>query len=107
MVLKSSYATAREGKEIWARFRQTTHSKMGPVSDAVRMPTLVGHYHLVEIDENRTMVEYQVNADPGGSIPDFLVKQTTKDLPLHTLKNMRKRVKSMAGKYDTAHLKKL
>lgn len=107
VVLKSSYKTAREGKEIWAKFRQTTSGKMGPVDGVVRMPTLTGHYHLVEIDEGRTMVEYQVNADPGGALPDWIVKQTTKDLPLHTLKNMRKRMKTVGGKYSTDHLKSL
>lgn len=107
IVLKTSVSVARGGKEIWARFKQTTNGKMGPVDGVVRMPTLVGHYKFVAIDEERTMVEYQVNADPGGRIPDFLVKQTTKDLPLHTLANMRKRMKKMAGHYDTAHLKQL
>lgn len=107
VVLKSSFKLAREGKEVWIKFRQTSHGKMGPVDGVIRMPTLVGHYHLVEIDDNRTLVEYQVNADPGGTLPDWIVKQTTKDLPLHTLKNMRTRMKTVGGNYSVDHLKAL
>jgi hypothetical protein len=50
-------------------------------------------------------VEYRVNADPGGSLPDWLVTQTTKDLPLHTLINLRSRVKKMSGSYDLGRFK--
>ena len=105
VVLKSRYSTAKEGKDIWARFEQTTDSSMGPVDGVVRMPTLVGHYHLVSTGEDSALVEYRVNADPGGSLPDWLVKQTTKELPLHTLINLRGRVRSMRGKYDLDQLK--
>ncbi len=100
VVLKTKFSLTDDGKEIWARFKHTTNGKMGKVGGVVRMPYLKGHYHLVSIDEGHSLVEYRVNADPGGSLPDWLVKQTTKDLPLYTLMNLRKRVTAMAGKYD-------
>ena len=100
VVLRSNYTVAKEGKDIWSRFKQTRDSSMGPVDGVVRMPTLTGHYHLVSTSESQCLVEYRVNADPGGSLPDWVVTQTTKDLPLHTLINLRARVKKMSGTYD-------
>lgn len=106
IVLKSGYQVTNAGKEIWAKFKQTTHSKMPEVEGVVRMPTLEGHYHVVAIDDSHSLVEYRVNADPGGALPDWLVKQTTKDLPLETLVNLRTRVKKMRGKYDVDSFKR-
>lgn len=100
IVLKSSFQVTNDGKEIWAKFKQTTHSDAPEVNGVVRMPTLTGHYHIVKIDETHSLVEYRVNADPGGTIPDWLVTQSTKDLPLHTLINLRTRLKKMKGQYD-------
>ncbi len=100
VVLKTKFSLTDDGKEIWARFKHTRSSKMGAVGGVIRMPYLKGHYHLVSIDEGHSLVEYRVNADPGGTLPDWLVKQTTKDLPLYTLINLRKQVSKMSGKYD-------
>jgi hypothetical protein len=105
IVLESTYQVTNGGKEIWAKFKQTTHTKMPVVNGIVRMPTLEGHYHVVAIDDSHSLVEYRVNADPGGALPDWLVTQTTKDLPLETLVNLRARVKTMRGQYDVAGLK--
>jgi hypothetical protein len=106
IVLRSSFQATNEAKEIWAKFEQTRHTDAPEIDGVVRMPTLVGHYHLVAIDETHALVEYRVNADPGGSLPDWLVEQSTKDLPLHTLLNLRERVKSMRGEYDLEPFKR-
>jgi len=100
IVLASNYQVTKGGKEIWAKFKATRHTDAPEVDGVVRMPNLEGHYHLVALDDGHSLVEYRVNADPGGSLPDWLVTQTTKDLPLHTLFNLRERVKAMRGKYD-------
>lgn len=105
IVLKSNFQVTKGGKEIWAKFEATRHGDAPEVDGVVRMPRLEGHYHLVALDDGHSLVEYRVNADPGGSLPDWLVTQTTKDLPLHTLLNLRQRVKSMRGKYDLAKFK--
>jgi hypothetical protein len=100
IVLHSTYEPTRDGKQLWARFRQTTHASIPVIEGVVRMPTLEGHYHLVAIDDSHALVEYRVNADPGGALPDWLVEQSTKDLPLHTLLNLREQVKAKRGAYD-------
>ena len=100
IVLKGHFEVHKDGKDIWTKFKQTKHAQMPPIPGVIRMPRLQGHYHLVAADDSHTLVEYRANAAPGGSIPKWLVKLTTKDLPLRTLINLRKRVKSMSGKYD-------
>lgn len=88
-------------KEIKIRFRAIKTGLMGEVKDVVRMPVLEGHWYLVAMGEDKTLVEYQVNADPAGELPDWLVEQVSKDLPLHTLRNLRKQVSKTkaAGDY--------
>ncbi len=104
VVLRSTFKVVDDGNEIWARFKSVSSSVAAP-SGVIRMPSLVGHYHLMRIDDDNTLVEYQVNADPGGTIPDWLVREVTKDLPMHTVANLRKQVRSRKGKLDTAKFK--
>jgi START domain len=96
--------SARKG-EIWARFQSITVPGNGPVDGVVRMPRLAGFYHLEGIDMGHTKVTYQVDADPGGLLPDWLIKLTTRKLPIQTLVGLRRRVAQTRGQYD-AFLKK-
>jgi hypothetical protein len=63
------------------------------------MPRLIGSYDLVAIAASRTRVAYQVDIDPGGSLPAFAVTRTTRDTPLHTLLGLRKQVEATRGTY--------
>ncbi len=56
------------------------------------MPRLRGHYVLKILDYNKTRVEYQIDADPGGMLPDWLIESASKDIPLNTLTGLKKRV---------------
>mgnify|MGYP000096950266 CR=1 FL=1 len=87
-------------KEIKIRFRAIKTKLKGEVADVVRMPVLEGHWYLVGMGGDKTLVEYQVNADPAGELPDWVVEQTSKDLPLHTIVNLRKQVKATMGQYE-------
>ena len=89
-------------KEVRIRFRAIKTGLKKPVAGVVRMPILDGHWYLVAANETATLVEYQVNADPGGKLPAALVETSSKDLPLHTIKNLRRQVAKTqgAGTYD-------
>jgi hypothetical protein len=87
--------------DIWARFQSIDTPAAGPVAGVVRMPRLVGFYHLEAIDAGHTRVTYQVDADPGGLLPDWLVKLTTRKLPIETLVGLRRQVAKMQGKYES------
>ena len=89
-------------KELTIAFKSVSGSKynIGEVEDVVRMPKLKGHYKLRILDDKRTRVEYVVDADPGGSLPSWLVSKASRDLPLETLVELRKQVKKTKGRYD-------
>jgi hypothetical protein len=57
----------------------------------VRLPKLVGFYQLWRLGTNRTKVVYQVEADPGGSLPTWLAKSVVRDMPYNTLSALRAR----------------
>lgn len=91
--------------DIMARFQSVSVPEAKPVAGIVRMPRLQGFYHLEPIDAGHTKVTYQVDADPGGLLPDWLVKLTSRKLPIDTLVKLRQQVTKTRGKYD-AFLKK-
>ena len=101
-----SWVEANAGKgEVWARFQSVSVPEAPPVSGVVRMPRLAGYYHLEAIDVDHTKVTYQVDADPGGLLPDWLVKLTSRKLPIETIVGLRRQVAKTRGQHE-AFLKK-
>ncbi len=92
-------ATVSKG-EVWARFQSVDVAGAGPVSGVVRMPRLAGFYHLEGIDLGHTKITYQVDADPGGLLPNWLVKLTSRKLPIETLDGLRTQVAKTRGQHD-------
>lgn len=70
---------------------------VAPKDDVVRIKRLHGSYFLEILAEERTRVTYQIDSDPGGWLPRWLIKMASKQLPLHTLGNLRKRIRKMKG----------
>lgn len=64
--------------------------------DYILMPYLKGYWRLVPISETETEVTYMVNTDPGGILPNLLIKRISRDLPYWTLLGMRKQAKKEA-----------
>ena len=64
------------------------------------MERLQGFWELTYIDHQTTYVVYQVDADPGGWLPHWLVRYTTKKLPLNTIRNLREQVAKTKGQYE-------
>jgi hypothetical protein len=80
-----------KGHEVRLTFRATTHPMMPPQDGAVRITFLRGHWTLRPTAGGKhTWIEYQVHADPGGSLPTWIVNMATKTLPYKTLMNLRK-----------------
>ena len=86
--------------EVKARFQSVDTPDQPPVSGVVRMPRLEGYYLLQAIDAGHTRVTYQVDADPGGMLPEWLIKLTTRKLPIETLVGLRRQVARTRGKYE-------
>lgn len=83
----------REKRELAIRMRSVDMPEYEKSDDVVRMPKLHGHYFFRELGPRKTWIEYEIDADPGGSIPGWLVRIASRDIPLITLKNLRDRVK--------------
>ncbi len=92
VVLESSRMDFDDGR-IRMEFRSARVADVPIPRGVVRMPRLVGSYDLRPTPEG-TRVVYTVDSDPGGSLPGWLVRQASKDLPFHTLKNLRERVEA-------------
>lgn len=76
-------------------------SKVMPPQDGiVRMEKLRGHFKFKALDERKTRVEYQADADPAGMLPTWVAKLATKKLPLATLQGLRRQVKRTRGWYE-------
>lgn len=79
-------------KRIVIEMKSITDPRQPEVEGVVRIPRLAGHYVLRYITEDLTEVEYQIDADPGGSLPAWLAELASRDLPYHTIRNLRNRV---------------
>lgn len=96
-VLASETKRPEPGRSL-TRFWLTDMDEVGPLSGVVRMPLLEGHYALRRIDDDTTEVEYQVDVDPGGMIPDWLAVRTATDDPLETLRSLRSRAVALRAR---------
>lgn len=101
VVLDTRVHIKPERHTVVITLNRTTSSLMPEVEDVVRMPRLKGAFRLKALDAERTFVQYDVDADPGGALPDFVVKMASEDIPLNTLRNLRARATSpgMSGQY--------
>jgi hypothetical protein len=64
------------------------------------MTDLQGHWKLWAKEQEQTLMEYQVKADPKGLLPKWLAKLATRELPLYTIRNIRQQVQSTKGWYS-------
>ena len=79
-------------KRILIEMKSISDPRQPEVEGVVRIPRLAGHYILRYVTENLTEIEYQIDADPGGSLPSWLAELASRDLPYHTIRNLRNRV---------------
>ena len=57
--------------------------------DYIRMPELKGSWVFTPQSEGMVEVVYQVHANPGGSLPDWLVNTIVVETPMNTLSNLQ------------------
>ena len=98
VVLDTSYKRSEDGSKLELNFKNLAKSDKQLPEDVVRMPRLVGFYKMEEIAPGKTKVLYEVEADIGGSIPRWIAKRASKDLPYITLSKLRERVESRASR---------
>jgi len=78
-------------------FRALNRPDLKPeLKGKVRIKDMEGKWELTRMGD-KTMVIYEVRANPGGSMPAWLVNSASKDVPLKTIRGLRQMAAS--GKY--------
>jgi len=92
VVVRSRTEVIQPGVEIHAFFTSVDDPEVPARGGTVRMPHLVGHWKVRAIDAGRSRVEYQVDADPGGTLPGWLAASASRDNPIRTIVGLRNRI---------------
>ncbi len=80
-------------------FKQAARARTPLRDGVVRMPLMRGHYELRRAPGGATDVELQIEADPGGWIPKWIVRWTARNGPFASLAGLRKRVPKVRQRY--------
>jgi len=91
-----SEVVRRDAERVEIRFRNVESLLMPPVPGIVRMPAVDGSYRLEALDAARTRVEYELEMDIGGLVPSFVTHYVSDDMPIHTLKGLKRQVQRVA-----------
>jgi hypothetical protein len=59
----------------------------------VRIPYMVGFWLFEPKDDGQILVTYQIHADPGGSLPDWVANSVVVETPYNTMSNMANMLK--------------
>ena len=93
-VMKATTTFDTAAKQVRIEIVGVEHPSWPPQKGVVRMPFLRGHWHFSpENNGKSTRAEYQVHADPGGSLPDWLINLVSKSIPYNTIVGLRQQVK--------------
>ena len=96
------HASARirsDGRRVDAIFRAIPRPEILVPPDVVRFPRLIGTYRLDSVNPTTTKVTYQIDADPGGMIPDWFVRYASKGVPTATLSGLRREAARVGDRY--------
>jgi hypothetical protein len=70
-----------------------------PQRGVIRITHAYAHFHLKKRPDGKVWIEYVINADPGGSLPTWLVKWASRKVPRETLNNLQKQLEKTQGEY--------
>jgi hypothetical protein len=94
VLLRSETTFVEPGQHVTVRFAATTDPAAPPIDGVVRRL-----YDLVALSPERTQLTYDLDADPGGSIPAWAAVRTARQTPLETMRGLRARVAATKGQY--------
>jgi len=93
VVVRTRSSVDWEKKEIMIRFKGERSFPFPELEGVVRIPRIKGFYRLQAVGEEKTRVTYQIDASPGGSLPDWLAELTSQKIPYETIMGLRGQVK--------------
>jgi hypothetical protein len=93
-VILQTSQTIMDNGNIRLEFNDIENFDLKIPRGVVRMAHLNGSYLLMPTADGTTNIVYTLDSDPGGKLPDWLVKKASKDLPYQTLKSLREKSES-------------
>ena len=99
-VIRGKITFTDPSREVKCRFRGVTTKLRTTPADVLAIPHIEGHWYFVSMGKGRTLVEYQVNADPGGELPQWIGEMGSHEQPISTLLNLRAQAKRTGSMYD-------
>ncbi|HET6345762.1 MAG TPA: START domain-containing protein [Myxococcota bacterium] len=94
-VVESQAVMLPSKRAVRVEFWSVEDARKAPAPGVVRVSRLSGFWLLQQQDAFRTDVTYQVSADPGGSLPQWLVNWAARGMPADTLKRLREHVRTV------------
>lgn len=92
-VVVSVRAVYGEPGEVILRIAAITAAPIPARDGVVRMPHFVAHYRFRALAAGRFQVAYQLDVEPGGTLPEWLKKLVARNLAHDTLADLRERVR--------------
>jgi hypothetical protein len=98
VVVETSLRYSEAERKVQIEARNVQHANAPEVDGVVRMPKLLLTWDLVALSREETEVTYQVQADPGGLLPSWVVNLVSEKIPFHSIEGLRRQ--SQKDGYD-------
>jgi len=85
--------------EVCVQFWNTTSAAAPQRSDCQRVPLSKGSFTLKDTGHDSVLVSYTISLDPGGWLPDWIVRLFVRDAPATTLRAFKAQVLNTRGQY--------
>ena len=92
IVFKTAIEFDPHNHTITARFWNVNHPLKPPTDGIVRIEECKGMWQVQWRSNNSTLLTYEVEVDPGGWLPIWLVNYSNRTIPRKTIENMRRQV---------------
>ena len=99
-VTKSITTVDYNNLEIEAEFYNSTHPDYPEQEGIIRIPEITGNQFFKFKSETTTFNRNSICIDIGGSLPGWLVRLVSQDMPVNTLKDLQDQVHRTNGQYD-------
>jgi hypothetical protein len=81
-------------------FRSVAAPEVERRRHVIRMPRVSGFYAIEATGDGRSRVHYELDADPGGNLPDLFISLQSSRNPFRTLTGIRRQLERTRGQYD-------
>jgi hypothetical protein len=98
-IFKARARILEGGRRVRANFDAIPWPALPPPPGVVRFARLHGSYEMTALAASLTRVVYQIDAHPGGMVPDWFVRYSSKYVPIATLSNLRKESRRIGTRY--------